>query len=74
VALTHSGGTYAVMMTTQLDLEDFAVGFSLSEGVISTSADIDSFDVVRLDNGGALSPFEPRLLPGRAGRQTPRRQ
>src|ERR1700726_1658592 len=54
VALTYNGGTYAVMMTTPLDLEDFAVGFSLSEGVISSSADIDSLDIVRLDNGVEL--------------------
>jgi FdhD protein len=51
VALTYNGGTYAVMMTTPNDLEDFAVGFSLSEGVISYSADIHSLDVVRLDDG-----------------------
>jgi FdhD protein len=54
VALTYNGGTYAVMMTTPLDLEDFAVGFSLSEGVISASADIDSLDIVCLDNGVEL--------------------
>jgi len=54
VALTYNGGTYAVMMTTPLDLEDFAVGFSLNEGVISSSADIDSLDIVRLDNGVEL--------------------
>jgi FdhD protein len=54
VALTYNGGTYAVMMTTPLDLEDFAVGFSLSEGVISSSADIDSLEIVRLDNGVEL--------------------
>jgi FdhD protein len=54
IALTYNGGTYAVMMTTPLDLEDFAVGFSLSEGVISSAADIDSLDIVRLDDGVEL--------------------
>jgi FdhD protein len=54
VALTYNGGTYAVMMTTPNDLEDFAVGFSLSEGVISSCADINSLDVVRLDDGVEL--------------------
>jgi len=54
VALTYNGGTYAVMMTTPQDLEDFAVGFSLSEGVISSSADIDSLDIMRLADGFEL--------------------
>jgi FdhD protein len=54
VALTYNGGTYAVMMTTPQDLEDFAVGFSLSEGVIGSSSDIDSLDIVRLDDGVEL--------------------
>src|SRR5438445_10656657 len=54
VALTYNGGTYAVMMATPQDLEDFAVGFSLSEGVIDASADIDSLDIVRLDDGVEL--------------------
>src|SRR5260370_25477813 len=42
------------MMTRPQDLEDFAVGFSLSEGVIGSSADIDSLDIVRLDDGVEL--------------------
>ena len=54
VALTYDGGTYAVMMTTPEDLEDFAVGFSLSEGIISSLADIQSLDIVRLDDGVEL--------------------
>src|ERR1700730_193984 len=54
VALTYNGGTYAVMMATPRDLEDFAVGFSLSEGVISYAADIDSWDIVALDDGVEL--------------------
>ncbi len=54
VALTYDGGTYAVMMTTPQDLRDFAIGFSLSEGVISSSADIDSLDIVQLDDGVEL--------------------
>src|SRR5467141_3875868 len=51
VALTYNGGTYAVMMATPQDLQDFAVGFSLSEGVISSAVDIESFDIVPLDDG-----------------------
>jgi FdhD protein len=54
VAVTYNGGTYAVMMATPRDLEDFAVGFSLSEGVINCSADIDSLDIVRLNDGVEL--------------------
>src|SRR5882757_4973302 len=54
VALTYNGGTYAVMMTTPQDLRDFAVGFSLSEGVIGSPADIDSLDLVHLDDGVEL--------------------
>jgi FdhD protein len=54
VALTYNGGTYAVMMATPQDLRDFAVGFSLSEGVINSVADIESLDLVRLGDGVEL--------------------
>jgi FdhD protein len=51
LALTYNGGTYAVMMGTPRDLADFAVGFSLSEGIIQSPADVDSLDIVELDDG-----------------------
>jgi FdhD protein len=45
LALTFDGATYAVLMGTPLDLEDFAYGFSLTEGIITHPRDIDAMDV-----------------------------
>jgi FdhD protein len=51
LALTYNGGSYAVMMGTPQNLEDFAVGFSLDESIIRSVDDIKSLDVIRLDDG-----------------------
>jgi len=51
LALTYNGGTYAVMMGTPQDLPDFAVGFSLNEGIVRSPDEIESLDIVELDDG-----------------------
>jgi len=54
VAFTYDGGSYAVMMATPHNLEDFALGFSFSEGVIASPADIRQLDIVDEDAGVEL--------------------
>jgi FdhD protein len=71
LALTYNGGTYAVMMGTPRDLADFAVGFSLSEGIIQSPADVDSLDIVELDDGIELRMW---LAQSKADRLNERRR
>ena len=44
VSLVYNGISHAVMMCTPCDLEAFAVGFSLTEGLVDRAADI--FDTI----------------------------
>jgi FdhD protein len=54
IVFTYDGGSYAVMMATPQDLEDFALGFSFTEGVIGSPADVRQLDVVEHDAGVEL--------------------
>jgi FdhD protein len=51
VAFTFNTASYAVMMATPQDLEDFAVGFALTEGVISSIEAIEGIDIVEEEIG-----------------------
>jgi FdhD protein len=59
------------MMGTPQDLPDFAIGFSLSEGIIQSPDDIDTLDIVDLDDGIELRMW---LAQSRADRLSERRR
>lgn len=54
IAFTYGGSTHAVMMATPSDLEDFAVGFALTEGLIDTAADAGDIEIVSSEAGVEL--------------------
>ena len=54
IAIEYNGIGYAVMMATPIDLQDYAVGFSLSEGLITHAEDILALDAHRSELGWIL--------------------
>ncbi|ETN91776.1 formate dehydrogenase accessory protein [Gammaproteobacteria bacterium MOLA455] len=78
VALVYNGISHVVMMATPADLEDFALGFSLSEGILQSAKQLLDCEITETDKGIALAltitaePFaklkeKRRNLVGRTG-------
>ncbi len=51
VALEFNGLSYAVMMASPADLEDFARGFALTEGLAKQPSDIRQIEVAEVESG-----------------------
>jgi len=51
VALEYSGIGYAVMMATPDQLEDFAIGHALAEGLVQSADDMGLADIAEVDGG-----------------------
>jgi len=78
VALVYNGVSFAVMMATPCDLDDFALGFALAEGIIASPAEFELVDVLETERGISLQALIPaerfeklqdrrRNLSGRSG-------
>lgn len=51
VAFTYGSATFAVMMATPAEVEDFATGFSLTEGIVERTTEITSLEIIPHERG-----------------------
>jgi FdhD protein len=71
VAFTYNRSTHAVMLATPADLEDFAIGFSLTEGIIHRPEEVEDITVVGREEGVELRMW---LTPNRMDQLTVRQR
>ncbi|MDP3491253.1 MAG: formate dehydrogenase accessory sulfurtransferase FdhD [Phenylobacterium sp.] len=73
VAIVHDASTTAVMMATPSDLAEFGLGFSLTEGIIDSPAEVRDIDVIAGEDGVEvrlwLSPRSSAAAAARRRRQ-----
>ena len=78
VALEYNGVSHAVMLASPTDLEDFALGFSLTESIVDTAGEVHDMELVQSPQGWtvqltiaasrfALLKDRRRSLAGRTG-------
>lgn len=60
VAIVYNGRSHAVMMATPADLDDFAYGFTLTEGIVERLDEIEIVDRLHTDKGISLQMLIPQ--------------
>ncbi len=72
IAILFNSENYAVMMGTPADLEDFATGFALAEGIVAAASDIRAILTLTTERGLAvdLSVDEARLNRSRMAKRS----
>ena len=64
-AVLYNGAFFAVMMVTPADLEDFATGFTLTEGIVPSAQGILGIRVAETQDGHTLNiKIDPALAAG----------
>src|SRR5258708_20082661 len=71
VAFVYNTESFVVVMASPADLEDLAVGFSLTEGIVDRFSDIGAVEVIRQSRGIELQIGIPEA---RAARLPERRR
>jgi len=61
VALVYNRRSFAVMLASPADLDDFGLGFSLSERIIATASEMQEIKVQRLDAGLSVQMMIPSM-------------
>jgi FdhD protein len=55
IAITYNGRSHVVMMATPADLEDFAIGFSIAEGIVDDAEEIQGVAIAESGKGMRIS-------------------
>jgi FdhD protein len=51
IAFVYNGISHAVMLASPSDLEDFALGFSIAEGIVENKSDVYGIEIIHQTNG-----------------------